>query len=68
MANKVGDVIMIYGSPVKKDYPIGEARLLKKLTPRSDSLEYWSVEYINEPGVSYNQFIPAKHGADKEQI
>jgi hypothetical protein len=66
MANKIGDVVMIYGSPTKKEWPIGEAKLLAKMSPRSDTLEYWQVEFISEPGRSFNQFIPAENGADKK--
>ena len=66
MANKIGDVVMIYGHPSKKEYPIGEAKLLTKMSPRSDTLEYWSVEFIDEPGRSYNQFIPANHECVKQ--
>lgn len=66
MANKPGDVVMIYGSPVKKEWPIGEAKLLSKMSPRSDTLEYWQVEFVNDPGHAYNQFIPAENGTDKK--
>lgn len=66
MTNKIGDVVMIYGLPTKKQEPIGKAKLISKMSPRSDTLEYWVVEFLDQPGITFNQFIPADNGADKK--
>lgn len=57
---------MIYGHPTKKNHAIGEARLLSKINEYGDrNLEYWIVEFLDEPGRHYNQFILAK---DEEEV
>ncbi len=63
---KQGDVVMIYGNPVKQENPIGKAKLISKLAARSAKLEYWQIEYIDSPAHKYEAFInTAEDGQSK---
>ena len=55
--NKPGDVVMIFGSPVKLEHPIDQAKLLEKKRDSSPFLEEWWVEYLNEPDRRYIALI-----------
>jgi hypothetical protein len=60
------DVVMIYGNPIKKESPIGEAKLISKLSVRSKKLEYWQVAFVNDENVTFNVFINTeKDGKNK---
>jgi hypothetical protein len=53
-----GETRMIYGNPIKKEYPIGKAKLIKRVTDLNVSLvEQWRIEYLSEPGKEYIALI-----------
>ena len=53
---KPGDIIQTFGNPIKLEHPIGQARLIKRLSDH-DELERWEVEYLDHEGYTYNVFI-----------
>jgi hypothetical protein len=53
----IGDIVTVYGNPVKKESPIGEAKLISKLSVRSKKLEYWQVAFVNDENVTFDVFI-----------
>jgi hypothetical protein len=57
-----GDTTMIYGNPIKKEHPIGEAKLISKLSVRNPKLEYWQVQFVNDPFVTFDVFINTEKG------
>ena len=60
---KENDIITVFGNPIKLEHPIGQARLVKKISDCNDSktVEYWEVEYLNDEGHTYPALI-RKHG------
>ena len=54
--NKPGDICMIFGSPIKMECPIDQAKLIEK---KGDvgNLEEWWVEYLNDPEQQYIALI-----------
>ena len=60
---KPGDIIQTFGNPIKLEHPIGQAKLIKKLSDH-DELERWEVEYLDHEGYTYNIFIK-KNGTHK---
>lgn len=62
--NKSGDVVMIFGNPVKLESPIDEAKLIEKKSDLPGNLEEWWIEYPNDPGRQYVALI--KKQEDKE--
>lgn len=60
---KSGDIQMIFGNPVKLEYPIGQARLVKKLSDCNENLvpmfhvEQWEVEFLDDEGHTYPALI-----------
>ena len=58
---KPGDIIMIFGNPIKCTHPIDQARLVRKLT-ETNSLEQWLVEYVNDEGQFYEALIKKEDG------
>ena len=62
--NKPGDIIMAFGNPITLEVPIGQVRLIKKLT-ETEKLEQWSVEYLDDEGHFYNTLIKKTNGEDK---
>jgi hypothetical protein len=54
---KKGDVVMIFGNPVKCLLPVGQAKLIKKISDHSNLLENWQVEYLDDEGHFYNVLI-----------
>ena len=58
---KENDIVTIFGNPVKLTYPIGQARLVKKISDDTSEntqiLEQWQVEFLDDEGRTYNQFI-----------
>ena len=62
---KEGDVVTTYGNPVKNTHPIGEAKLIKKISDHSDLLENWWVEYLNNEGHQYPCLIKKTNGESK---
>ena len=53
---KEGDIVMVFGQPIKLTHPIGQARLVKKIKDQG-SIELWHVEYTNDEGHTYEAFI-----------
>lgn len=54
--NKVGDIRMIFGNPVKCEHLIDKAKLIKKISD-SGVCEQWVIEYLNEEGHEYVALI-----------
>jgi nuclear transport factor 2 (NTF2) superfamily protein len=56
---KKNDIVTIFGNPVKLEYPIGQARLVKKLSDCDESTiaEQWEVEYLDDEGHTYPALI-----------
>lgn len=56
---KKDDIMMVFGNPVKMKYPIGQAKLIKKISDCNESqvVEYWEVEYLNDEGHTYPALI-----------
>jgi hypothetical protein len=50
---KPGDTVMIFGNPVKNEYPIGQAKLIEKASDIREVLEEWWVEYLDQPDHKY---------------
>ena len=57
MANKPGDIKMIFGNPIKCEGPIDQGRLIKKIRNVAVKLEEWRIEYLNEEGQFYTALI-----------
>jgi hypothetical protein len=53
---KTGDIVMIFGNPVKFENPIGQTKLIQRAT-EVRSLEEWWVEYLDDPGKQYIALI-----------
>jgi len=53
---KPNDIVMIYSSPYRREHPEGQAKLIKLIESVSD-MEYWEVEFINQPGKTYPRLI-----------
>lgn len=51
-----GDVTMIFQDPITQQKKEGLAKLLFHKNSR-DGLDYWEVEFLEEPGASYPRFI-----------
>ena len=54
---KENDIVMIFGNPVENKYPIDQAKLVRKISDKSDKLEAWYVEYLNDTGKEYVALI-----------
>ena len=54
---KPGDIIMIFGNPVRCTTPIGQARLIKYIRDTSPAIEEWLVEYLDQEGHFYEALI-----------
>jgi hypothetical protein len=53
---KPGDIVVVFGNPLKSERRVGQAKLIQKLS-ESTNLEQWSVEYLNNEGYFYNALI-----------
>lgn len=62
--HKAGDIINIFGNPIKLTSPIGQARLVSKISEH-ECLEHWNVEFLNDEGHTYPQFIRKDNGKRK---
>jgi len=60
--HKPGDIVMTFGNPIKCTYPIGQAKLIKKIGDHQHMLENWSVEYLDDEGHFYNTLIRKNNG------
>ncbi len=60
---KPGDIIQAFGNPIKLEYPLGQVRLLKKISDHG-ILEEWQVEYLDQEETVYNILIK-KDGTNK---
>jgi hypothetical protein len=56
---KSGDIVTIFGNPIKLEYPVGQARLVKKSSDcnKSQIVEQWEVEYMDDEGHTYPALI-----------
>ena len=45
---KQGDIRIIYGGPMKEQYPIGKAQLIE-LIEDYETLQHWKVKFIDGP-------------------
>jgi hypothetical protein len=50
---KPNDICMIFGNPVKRQYPIDQARLIEKVSDKELGMEQWLVEYLNDSARKY---------------
>lgn len=64
---KPGDIVMIFGSPIKLEHPNGQARLIQKLTDNG-KLEQWQVEYLDDEGHFYNALIKKPNGENYQTL
>jgi len=62
--NKPDDIVMIFGSPIKLEHPIDQARLIKYIRD-CGKLEEWTVEYLNDESQFYNVLIKKDDGKNK---
>ena len=63
---KPGDIVVIFGNPIKLEHPIGQARLISLLSSNPKNLEYWEVEYLDSPDHKYQALIKkTDNGTDK---
>jgi len=58
---KPGDIVTIFGNPIKLEHPVGEAKLIKPIS-RENKLEQWEVEYLNDEGHTYMVLIKKDDG------
>ena len=56
-----GDIVMVFGNPMKLTHPIGQARLIKKIS-ETDTIEHWRIQYLNDENNTYDQFIKKLNG------
>ena len=54
--NKENDIVTVFGNPAKSEYPIDQARLIKKISDMG-AFERWWVEYTNDEGHKYDALI-----------
>lgn len=52
-----GDVVMVFGDPIKQRFPIGKAKLLTRMKCSNLKLEYWNVSFLDEPEIIRNVLI-----------
>jgi len=64
---KPGDIVMVYGNPIKCTNPIDMARLVKFIRNHSNLLEEWMVEYLNEEGHLYEALIKKTNGDGRDK-
>jgi hypothetical protein len=58
---EAGDVCMVFGQPLKLASPIGQAKLVKKIS-ENEIMEHWFVEFLNDEGHTYEAFIKKLNG------
>ena len=58
---KKDDIMMIFGQPLKLTHPRGQAKLVEKIS-ETGILEHWYVEFLNDEGHTYPQFIRKPDG------
>lgn len=64
---KAGDIVMIFASPIKRENPIDQAKLIQKKQDLPNNLEEWWVEYLNDPDKQYIAVIQKEEdGTNKE--
>lgn len=64
---KAGEVRMIYGNPIKLEYPLGKAQLVSQMTCHNEKLEYWNVNFLDEENITRPVLIKKENGEDKKQ-
>jgi hypothetical protein len=64
---KPGDIVEIYQGPNTESDSEGKARLIKKIDEvKAYGLEYWEVEFVNQPIARYFRWIKVKTGGKNE--
>jgi len=63
--NKVGDICMIFGNPVKLEHPIDQAKLIQKIKDVPGNMQQWWVEYLNDPDKQYIALIQKEEDGEK---
>jgi len=58
---------MIFGNPIKMEYPIGQAKLIKKVSDINGKAEQWCVEYLDQPDHQYVALIKKEETVLTEQ-
>lgn len=52
------DIVMVYGKPITREDPEGEAKLIREYRPdNGDGLSLWVVEFLDEPGREFLRTI-----------
>jgi len=60
---KPGDIVEIYQGPQTESDPEGKAKLIKKIDDvKAFNLEYWEVEFVEEPLARYFRWIKTTGG------
>jgi hypothetical protein len=54
--NKQGDIITVFGNPLKFKNKIGQAKLIQKISD-DELIENWFVEFTNDEGHTYEAKI-----------
>jgi hypothetical protein len=63
---KPGDIVTVFGNPIKLENPIGQARLIKSISEHPVKLlEYWEVEYLDNPDYHYQALIRISNETNK---
>ena len=63
---KAGDIVMVFGNPIKLECPVGQAKLISLLSAHPKNLEYWEVEFLDHPEHKYQALIKKDNGKSKE--
>ena len=63
---KAGEIKMIYGNPIKLEYPIGEAKLVSQMPCHNTKLEYWNVAFLDEIEITRMALIKKENGKNKK--
>ena len=63
--NKPNDIVQTFGNPIKCVCPIGQAKLIEKLSDHTPLLENWKVEYLDTPDHFYTCLIKKTNGESK---
>ena len=61
---KQGDIVMVFGDPINLKYPIGQAKLIRKISDCNDYVQQWNVEFLDDEGHTYPALIK-KDGKSK---
>jgi hypothetical protein len=54
---KKGDIVEVYEDPITREKLEGKARLHEFHFTTNDGLEYWEIEFLNEPGQCFQRLL-----------